>query len=150
MSDHGPRAVLNHLIETCKDGEHGFRHAADLVTDQALKSLFADMADQRLRIAGELTPHAQRLGGAATSEGTTGAAVHRRWMDLRSTISGHDDGTVLAEARRGDAVTVTVFRSALAGVLPATVRDLVERKFNELRLAHEYLAELERTRLVGM
>ena len=150
MPESSPRVVLNHLIESCTDGEHGYRHAADLVTDQALKSLFTEMADNRARYAAALVPHAQRFGGPAPASGTAGASVHRRWMDIRNTLSGHDDATVLAEARRGDAVTVLVFKSALDGVLPATVRDLVERQFTELRTAHEYIDELERTRLIGI
>jgi len=28
MTESSPRAVLNNLIETCKDGEEGFRDAA--------------------------------------------------------------------------------------------------------------------------
>jgi len=30
MTDRTERAVLNHLIETCKDAERGFRHVAEL------------------------------------------------------------------------------------------------------------------------
>lgn len=34
------RSVLNDLIETCKDGEQGFRTAAEKVEEPALQSLF--------------------------------------------------------------------------------------------------------------
>ena len=150
MSQPSPRDVLNHLIESCRDGEHGFRCAASLVTDQTLQSLFNEMADQRQRLAAELLPHAQRFGGPAASEGTAGAAAHRRWMGARSTLSGHDDGTVLAETRRGDALTVFAFKNAVENGLPATVRDLVERQCTELRHAHDQIEELERTRLLSL
>ena len=150
MSQPSPRDVLNHLIESCTDGEHGFRHAASLVTDQTLQSLFNEMADQRQRLAAELLPHAQRFEGPAASEGTAGAAAHRRWMGARSTLSGHDDGTVLAETRRGDALTVQTFKTAVEHGLPATVRDLVERQYSELCQAHDQIAELDRTRLLPL
>jgi hypothetical protein len=47
MTDRSERAVLNHLIETCKDAERGFRHIAEQAADPVLKSLFLDIASQR-------------------------------------------------------------------------------------------------------
>ena len=34
------QSTLNNLIETCKDGEQGFKTAADRVKESSLKSLF--------------------------------------------------------------------------------------------------------------
>src|ERR1044071_1268223 len=82
MTDRSERAVLNHLIETNKDAERGFRHVARHVTDATMKSLFLDIASQRARFAADLLPFAQRLGGANSQEGTTGGALHRTWIDL--------------------------------------------------------------------
>lgn len=144
MTELNPRAVLNTLIETCKDGERGLLHAAELVSDPTLKSFFTDTASRRARFANDLLPHAQRLGGASTADGTAGASIHRRWMDVRSAWSGHDDGAVMAEARRGDGVTVLVFKSAVEGALPATVRDLVELEYAAVRESHLHFASLDR------
>ncbi len=90
MTDRSERAVLNHLIETCKDAERGFRHVAEHATDPAVKSLFLDIASQRARFASDLLPHAQRLGGANATEGTSAGTLHRTWIDLRSAISRGD------------------------------------------------------------
>lgn len=139
MAESNPRAVLNNLIETCKDAERGYRHAADLVTDPALKSSLTDIADRRANFAVDLLPHAQRFGGPADADGSAGASMHRRWMDVRSTMSGHDDRAILAEVRRGDSVTVLTFKNAVEGALPATVRDLVERQYSEACDAHDVL-----------
>jgi len=54
------RGVLNHLIDTCRDGERGFRYAANHVENPAIKALFLDIAAQRGRFADDLTPHARR------------------------------------------------------------------------------------------
>ena len=90
MTDRSERAVLNHLIETCKDAERGFRHVAEHAADPALKSLFLDIASQRARFAADLLPHAQRLGGANAHDGTAVGTLHRTWIDLRSAISRGD------------------------------------------------------------
>ena len=140
MSDLSSRAVLNHLIETCKDSEAGFRHAADLAGDPGFKTLFTDLARHRSQVAAELLPHAQRFGGSEAAEGTTAASLHRKWMDVRDNWSGHDDRAILAEVRRGNNMTMAAFRDALAGVLPASVRDIVERQYAEICSSSEGLA----------
>ena len=144
MPDLNPREILNQLIETCKDGERGFRHAAGLVTHWAMKSEFTHAADQRARFATDLLPHAHRFGGAATGDGTTAASMHRQWMDVMNRVSGHNDRLILTEARRGDSVTVLAFKTAVEGALPATVRDLVEQEYAEVCRSHERLDELDR------
>ena len=146
MSDTNSRAILNHLIETCRDGEHGFEHAAGLVSDPAFKILFTGLAHRRAQLAAELLPHAQRFGGSEATEGTAAASLHRRWMDVVGSLGGQNDGAILAEARRGDTVTVAAFKDALNGVLPSSVRDLVERQYLEVRSSHD---DLERSRVDG-
>ena len=44
MAERTERAVLNELIETCRDGARGFQDAADLVNDASLKTLLASMS----------------------------------------------------------------------------------------------------------
>jgi len=146
MSDSDSRGVLNRLIESCKDAETGLRHAEGLVSDPALKSAFATIADQRAQFAAELLPQAQRLGGAATADGTASASVHRHWMDLRNVLSGHDDGATLAEVKRGDNMTLVAFKDALAGVLPSAVRDLVGRQYEAIRANHDLIEVLQSAR----
>ena len=142
MTDSSPRAILNSLIETCKDAERGLLHAAELVRDPALKTFFAETAQRRAQLATQLLPHAQRLGGAETADGTAAATLHRKWMDVRSALSGHDDRAVLSEAERGDNITLLAFKSAVEGALPATVRDLVEHGYADVRESHLHFAEL--------
>ena len=39
--------MLNRLIQTCRDGERGFRYAANHVDDARVKALFLEIATQR-------------------------------------------------------------------------------------------------------
>ena len=134
------RTALNHLIETCTDAARGFRSAADHVRDDRLKAFFSQMAEQREHFAAALLPHAQRLGGDAPSDGTKAAALHRGWIDIKSRITRHDDGAILAEAERGDGITLHVFKDAVEGMLPPEVRDLVEKQFAEISATHAHIA----------
>ena len=143
MTDRSERAVLNHLIETCKDAERGFSHIAEQTTNPTMKSLFLDLASQRARFAADLLPHAQRLGGASTHEGTTAGTLHRTWMDLRSAISRGDPVAAIHEAERGEHFSRGVYEDALGGILPPTARELVENQYAELRKTAERLRELD-------
>lgn len=143
MAEQNPRLVLNHLLESCRDSERGYRAAAALVEGPTLKTKLLEMADERARFAEELKPHAQRLGGDEAADGTRAAAVHRRWMDLKARISPHDDHVVFAEVLRGDESTLRAYETALQELLPATVRELVDEQAKKVRQVHQRLEELD-------
>jgi uncharacterized protein (TIGR02284 family) len=143
MTDRSERAVLNHLIETCKDAERGFRHIAAHTMDPEVKSLFLDIASQRSRFAADLLPHAQRLGGANAHDGTAAGALHRTWIDLRSAIFRNDPIAIVQEAERGERFSRGVYEAALDGILPPTARELVEHQYAELHDTARRLRELE-------
>src|SRR3954465_4320077 len=73
MNTWSEHRVLNHLIETCRDGERGFRLASQQVADPGLKALFTELSAQRATFAAQLVPHVQRLGGQPASDGTATA-----------------------------------------------------------------------------
>ena len=54
-------SILNDLIETLKDGQQGFREAAEDVQSHDLKTLFSEYSLQRSRFAGELQNLAHSL-----------------------------------------------------------------------------------------
>lgn len=143
MTDRSERAVLNHLIETCKDAERGFRHVAEFTSNPEVKSLFLDIASQRGRFATDLIPHAQRLGGAREGDGTTAGALHRTWIDLRHALVGNDQHAVVHEAERGEHFSLGVYKDALEGMLPPTVRDVVESQYAEVQKTGDRLRALE-------
>jgi uncharacterized protein (TIGR02284 family) len=134
------RTALNHLIETCTDAARGFRSASDHVRDDRLKAFFNEMAERREHFAATLLPHAQRLGGDAPADGTRAAALHRGWIDVKSRITMHDDHAILAEAERGDRVTLHIYKDAVEGMLPPEVRDLIEQQFAEVSAEHSEIA----------
>ena len=139
MAERTEREILNVLIETCKDGAMGYETAAEHVADPQLRATFLQLAAERERFASELLPHAQRLGGASTTEGTHLGAWHRRWIDFKSTLTRHDDHAIVVEVSRGDRATVHAYKDAIDGLLPPDTRDLVERQYAQFSQEHERL-----------
>src|SRR5882757_729373 len=73
-------SVLNSLIESCKDGQEGFRSAFQDVKNVDLKSLFSELSMQRQQFAGELQTLVRDMGEEMETEGSFGAAFRRGWM----------------------------------------------------------------------
>ena len=136
MAERTERGVLNRLIQTCRDGERGFRYAANHVHDHEVKNLFLQIAGEREHFADEILPHAQRLGGASEHDGSAAGALHRGWMTIKDMVSGHEDGAVVREAERGERMALAAYEEALDGMLPPTVRDLVETQCASVRQSH--------------
>jgi uncharacterized protein (TIGR02284 family) len=150
MAERTELGVLNHLLETCRDGERGFLFAAQHAVDPEVKELFSTLARERASFAGELVPHVHRLGGPANTEGSTAGAIHRGWMSLKEKIASHHDEVLLSEAERGERVAIHTYQEALDGMLPPTVSDLVERQHVAIREAYARIAALESAWQVGM
>jgi uncharacterized protein (TIGR02284 family) len=142
MAERTERAVLNQLIETCRDAERGLRVAADQVTSLELRRVLAGLADQRHAFANELLPHAQRLGGASATDGSAAAAVHRVWMKVKARIASDPDHAVLTEAARGERHALHVYDDAVADVIPPESRELIERQDLGVRLARRLVTGL--------
>ena len=135
MAEYTEREALHHLIEICKDGERGYRAAAEHATDPKLKAMLSELADERRSFAEQLTPHLYRLGGIADG-GSNAAALHRGWMTVRGWMPGHDH-QIIAEAERGDQVALNAYEEILGGMLPPTVSELVETQRERIREASE-------------
>src|SRR5687767_3675233 len=146
MAERTELDMLNHLLETCRDGEHGFRFAAVHVSDPEISDLFIELAEERGRFAEELIPHVHRLGGQATTDGTTTGVIHRGWMSLKGAVSRHTDEALLAEAERGERAALHAFDQARRGILPPTVLDVVERQHAAITKQYARIVALDKVR----
>src|SRR5919107_765761 len=126
-------STLNSLIETCRDGQEGFRTAAEGVRGAGLRELFHAYACQRANFAGELQDEVRRLGGEPEQTGSLVASLHRGWMGLRAALEGGDERAIAGECERGEGVALDTYRSALDRDMPANVRSMVERQFAEIK-----------------
>ena len=128
--------ALNQLIETCKDGENGFRTAAGGVRTPDLKQLFNSYASQRALFATELQSEVERLGGEPEEGGSMAATLHRGWMNIKSLVTGHDEAAIVSECERGEDVAVQAYEEALKADLPLEVKSVVTRQFDQVKEAH--------------
>ncbi|UFH48739.1 ferritin-like domain-containing protein [Pseudomonas sp. KNUC1026] len=135
-------SVLNHLIETCKDGQEGFRTCADDVKNVELKNLFVKRSDECAAAAGELQEAVTLLGGTPEDSTSFSGDLHRRWVDLKSLVTGKSEEAILNEAERGEDVALKAYKEALAEPLPANVFSIVERQYHGVQRNHDQIKAL--------
>ena len=135
--------IIDNLIETLKDGQEGFKQAAEAVSNSQLKSVFRDYSQQRSRFATALQSEARSHGETKpeTSSSATGA-LHRGWINLKSAVTGGDEHAILAECERGEDSAVEEYRKALDNGLSPTAQELVSRQFTEIKTAHDRIRGL--------
>jgi uncharacterized protein (TIGR02284 family) len=138
-------STLNDLIETCRDGEKGFRTAAEGVKDPRVKSVFERYARQRAEMVRELQEQVRKLGGTPDQSGSVSASLHRGWLNIKSLVTGNDDNAIIAEAERGEDVAKAAYAKALKEDLPAGVRTLIQSQADIVKLAHDEVRALEKT-----
>ena len=135
-------STLNGLIQTCVDGEEGFRTAAEAITASDIKTFLYENSQERARFAGELETLVRELGGDPSHSGSFAGAIHRGWMDLKTAITGHDAHDILSECERGEDSAKKTSHEALDQTLPANVRSIVQRQFDSVVTAHDRVKEM--------
>jgi uncharacterized protein (TIGR02284 family) len=142
MTSADPIGTLNTLIETCRDGERGFRTAADAVGDADLKRLFATYGMQRAEFARELEAEVRRLGAEPSVGGSVTGTLHRGWMSLKAAVTGRDDGAVVAAAEAGEEAAQSAYEEALRA-LAEPLRQLIGHQLEQIRDAHDHVRALK-------
>lgn len=133
---------LNNLIETCKDGEQGFRDAADGVERSDLKAIFNECCRQRAQFASELQMQVSRMGGEPEMSGSMGGSLHRGWINLKSALTGKDDHAILAECERGEDSAVKNYEDAMEADLPANLQAIIEQQYDAVLSSHNRMRAL--------
>lgn len=127
--------TIEKLIETCKDGENGYREAAEHVRNPVLKQFLEEQSATRGRFAKELKDELSRISNAH-SEGSTAGAVHRTLIGLQALIGG-SDRTLMNSVRQGEQSAMEAYDAALAAALPKQLENIVRRQAASIREACE-------------
>lgn len=139
MAENKTVDILQELIETCRDGENGFRESAEKLSDSQIKNFFIEQSGERARFARELEEQARQLGGDVKErdEGSMAAAAHRGWINLKASLGG-GDGAILGAAETGEDSAKETYEKALNNPdLPANLQSIVRRQFESIRSAHD-------------
>jgi uncharacterized protein (TIGR02284 family) len=134
--------AVHDVITVCRDGEQGFRGAAQAVKEPAIKELFERYSAQRAQFATELQGAVKALGFETINPQGLGGVLYASWINLKGLLTGHDVHGVLVEAERGEDWTLKTYRAALGKSLPPEIASIIQKQFEEVQQAHDRIRSL--------
>ncbi len=135
-------SVLEKLTELCRDGQEGYRDAAEHVKSPELRNLFNQVSTTRAEFAGELENEVIRLGKHDPErESTTSGAMHRKWVDLKAAM-GAGDHSILSSIESGEDSAKKAYEDALNDNLPQDIKDILRRQSQEIISTHNRIRAL--------
>ena len=138
--------TINDLIETCRDGQDGYRDAAEHVTDSKLKQFFNEQSLQRAQFAAELEQEAQHLGEHDPDRsGSIAGALHRAWFDFKANLGG-GERAILDSVELGEDQAKKAYEDAINSNLPDSLLAIVRRQQASILAAHDRVRNLRESR----
>jgi len=137
--------VLADLIKINNDRIEGYEKALkDLKPeDNDLQLVFLKAIDQSRSIRQSLGKEIQVLGEEIPT-GTSGSgAIHRAWLELKATFTGHGRHAILASCEFGEDAAQKAYESALESEhLPEYLSSVVLQEKQELKIIHDEIKAL--------
>jgi uncharacterized protein (TIGR02284 family) len=135
--------LLQELVDICRDGQNGYRDAADHITDSHVREFFNEQSLARAGFAGDLEQEIIRLGKAdPDTSGTAVAGIRRAWIDFKAELGG-GDATILASVESGEDSAKATFEKALQEPnLPEDLATLLRRQLVSIIAAHDHVRSL--------
>ena len=134
--------TLNKLIDTCKDGEYGFRTSAEHVRSEHLRSVFLERAESCRQGATELQQAVVRCGGKPDEHSSASGTLHRGWLSLKGVLTDDRDQAALNECERGEDAALARYRDALKHDLPSDIAEIVQRQYEGVKRNHDQIRSL--------
>ena len=136
--------VLNTLITTTIDSANGFERSAENADFGRFQEMFREFAQERRQVVGRLQERVRALGGTPNDDGSLTADLHRRWIDLRDSISRGGDREIIEEVERGEDYLKAKYDTALEDdALSAESLAVIREAYQSVRAGHDRASALK-------
>ncbi|MEW6209770.1 MAG: PA2169 family four-helix-bundle protein [Acidobacteriota bacterium] len=140
---------LSNLIQTCRDAHEGFRLAAQVASNNEIKTFLTGLSARRTGFVADLAPHVRALNVNPEKELSLSSTLRRAWLEAKNNFSNKDDRSLLAEVGKAEDYVITVYENALKTSLPVAVRPVVEQQLNNIRETRSHLAQMQTAKSVA-
>jgi uncharacterized protein (TIGR02284 family) len=134
--------AVHDVITVCRDGEQGFRGAAQAVKAPTMKEMFEQYSAQRAQFAVELQTAVKGLGFETIDPQGLGGVLYAAWINLKGLVTGNDVHAILVEAERGEDWSLKTYRTALGKTLPPEIAAIVQKQYEQVQEAHDRIKSL--------
>ncbi|HTH82336.1 MAG TPA: PA2169 family four-helix-bundle protein [Mucilaginibacter sp.] len=139
--------TLNDLVQINNDRIKGFEKAIKETTeannDQELIAVFNNKILESQQLKSTLTQEVQVLGGDAATDTSVSGTIHRTWLQVKATFTGHSEKSILEECEFGEDAIKKAYQSALDEErLPAYIRDILNDQKAIIDQSHDEIKAL--------
>ena len=136
--------VINSLITTTIDSANGFDEAANDARSDRFRTMFREYASERRQCVSRLQEAVRQLGGTPEDDGSTKAAAHRAWLNLKDALTGDSDKQIIEEVENGEDYIKEKYEAALRDdKLSPSARSAIEEAFRSVRSGHDRASQLK-------
>ncbi|WP_456315597.1 ferritin-like domain-containing protein [Pseudomonas shirazensis] len=127
-------STLEGLISILEDGKLGYTNAAEHVESPAIKADFLDYARERALFIVEVQDEINKLGKSTdTSGGGPLGALHRTWIDIKSSFTGGDTEAIINACITGEEAAIEKYKAALEkNELEASQISIISKQLNSI------------------
>nr|WP_294922702.1 PA2169 family four-helix-bundle protein [uncultured Flavobacterium sp.] len=132
-------STLEGLISILEDGKLGYTNAAEHVESPAIKTDFLEYARERALFIVELQDEINGLGKSTdTSGGGPLGALHRTWIDIKSSFTGGDTEAIINACITGEEAAIEKYKMALEkDDLSGSQIAIVSKQLNTIQITLE-------------
>jgi len=139
--------LLNDLILINNDRIEGYERAIKELKENGdegnLEPVFLRYINDSRRYKMEIGTEVQALGGDIEQGTSVGGKLHRAWIAVKETFTGHDLHNLLEECEYGEDAIRNSYEEALNDdVLPAYIIDMLDGQLQGLMDAHDEIKSL--------
>ncbi|MDX5421830.1 MAG: PA2169 family four-helix-bundle protein [Hymenobacteraceae bacterium] len=122
--------VLQELNQFVNDRIEGYKHAAEITKNPAHKSYYQDLINQSRNFSQEINSTISSMGGDTQTGTTAKGKLYRGWMDVKNTVVGRDEESVIESNLYGEEWAQKAYNDALdhKSELPNGVVQMVEKQ----------------------
>ncbi|MBW7676339.1 ferritin-like domain-containing protein [Chryseobacterium chendengshani] len=149
MTNEKTVSVLNDLLKITNDRIEGFSKVEDKVweTYSGLKSDYDDMVSNSQKMKSDLVQLITERGGEPENTTTAAGAIHRAWIDIKSSFAGNKDESTLENVVFGEDAAIKAYQDALdSGDLCTKSSQTVQDQLHHLKASYNKFENLEQKR----
>tara|TARA_R110000737_G_scaffold2923_8_gene9008 strand:+ start:334490 stop:334948 length:459 start_codon:yes stop_codon:yes gene_type:complete len=133
---------IQNLISINIDSSKGFTSAAEHIENDQIASYFRDCGKERLRFAHELQVATSISNEEPEDDGSLKGTVHRWWMDIRATVTGGNEHTVLADAERGEDEIKHLYEKTLKDTAGSPLNAVLQSQYALVKKRHDQIRDM--------
>jgi uncharacterized protein (TIGR02284 family) len=124
---------LNDLLTKNYDAAAGYGLAIAKVRSRRLKHFFSLQEKERYKFGHELKREILNYGETPHKGTSWQGDVHRKWMNIKSTLHSNDEEAILEETIRGERTAVTEYNSIIMDTtLPPSTKNMIATHRNNI------------------